>query len=232
VETLATAVLVVLASVVVLRHNGPLAYLAVPALVWASLRFRQAGAVLGGLVVCAIAVWCTSRGVGPFTGAVVGVELLRVQTFVAVATTTALLVAAIRSERDMAERALSRLAESEQALAEAQKLTQIGSFKWDIDGDRAEWSDELYRILGVSPEAGPAAYRAWRAATHPDDRELLDTSMARARDELSARTFVHRVIRPDGQIRTVECNARVELDEAGEPVRMTGPGRALRHEHA
>ncbi|HWF49817.1 MAG TPA: EAL domain-containing protein [Solirubrobacteraceae bacterium] len=42
------------------------------------------------------------------------------------------------------------------------------------------------------------------------------------RDELSARTFVHRVIRPDGQIRTVECHARVELDEAGEPVRMTG----------
>ncbi|HEY5318083.1 MAG TPA: EAL domain-containing protein, partial [Solirubrobacteraceae bacterium] len=150
------------------------------------------------------------------------IELLRVQTFVAMATITALLVAAMRSERDMTERALARLGESERALAEAQQLTRIGSFKWDIREDSSEWSDELYRILGLRREDCPPSYGAWRASIHPEDRELVDASLARARDECGACSVIHRVIRSDGQVRTVECHARTEVGEHGEAIRMVG----------
>ncbi|HWF36071.1 MAG TPA: EAL domain-containing protein [Solirubrobacteraceae bacterium] len=221
-EALASGVLVVLASLLVFGQSGPFPYLVVPALVWASLRFRQSGAVLGGLAVCSIAVWCTAHRLGPFIDGNSGEELLRVQAFVAVATITALVVAAMRSEHDVAEDALARLGESERALAEAQQLARIGSFKWDIGSDRSEWSDELYRILGLQQEASPAGYRAWRERTHPDDRELVDTTLARARDERGSCCFVHRIIRSDGQLRTIECHARVEVDETGEAVRMLG----------
>jgi hypothetical protein len=36
-------------------------------------------------------------------------------------------------------------------LAEAQSLARVGSYDWDIATGDMEWSDELYRILGVDP---------------------------------------------------------------------------------
>jgi diguanylate cyclase (GGDEF)-like protein/PAS domain S-box-containing protein len=221
-EALATGAALLAASLLVLRDVGPLAYLAVPVLFWTSLRFRQAGAVLGGLVVCAIAVWFSSRGLGPFIGGGVGEEVLRVQTFVAIVTITALAVAAMRTERDSTETALVRLSESERALAEAHQLTHIGTFRWDIAGGATEWSDELYRILGVRPQDSAAGFATWRERIHPDDRDLVEASLRRAREERGACSFVHRVIHPDGQMRSIECHARVEVDEEVPTTRIVG----------
>jgi len=221
-EALAIAGPLVVVSVVVLSHRGFPAYLAVPLLFWISLRFRQAGAVLGVAVVSSIAVWSASRGLGPFIGGGLGAEWLRVQTFVVTATITALVVAAMRSERDVTETALVRLGESERALAEAQQLTRIGSFKWDIRSDHTDWSDELYRIAGLRREDHPASYGTWRPHIHPDDREMADAEITRGYEERGAYGFVHRVIRPDGQVRTVEARGRVEVDAEGEPIRMVG----------
>ena len=39
-------------------------------------------------------------------------------------------------------------------LAEAQALAHIGSWEWDIAGDRVTWSNELYRIYDLQPERG------------------------------------------------------------------------------
>ena len=221
-EALAIAALLVVISVLVLGDHGPTAYLSIPMLFWAALRFRQAGAVLGSVLVAGIAVWSASRGTGPFAGGGVDAEWLRVQTFVVLATTTALVVAAMRSERDMTETALARLGDSERALAEAQQLSRIGSFKWDIRSDHTDWSDGLYRIAGLSREDCPASYGSWREHVHPDDRELVDAAVVRGYEERGTFSFVHRVIRPDGQVRTVEAHGRVEVDADGEPIRMVG----------
>ena len=221
-EALALAALLVGTSVLVLRRDGPSAYLSVPMLFWVSLRFRQAGAVLGSLVVSSIAVWYMSRGEGPLIGGGLGVEVLRVQTFVAMATITALVVAAMRSERDVTETALARLGESERALAEAQQLTRIGSFRWDIRSGQVDWSDELYRIVGLKREDRPPSYGSWRERIHPDDRETVDAAITRGYEERRAYSFVHRVVRPDGQIRTVEAHGRVEIDAEGEPITVAG----------
>ena len=122
----------------------------------------------------------------------------------------------------MTATALAQLGESERALAEARQLTGIGSFKWNIADDTAEWSDQLYLMLGLRRADCPASYAAWRACIHPDDREMVDASLSRAREERGACSFNHRVIRPDGQTRTVECHARVEVGDGGEAIRMVG----------
>src|SRR5205823_11434331 len=124
--------------------------------------FKQRGAVIGGLVASAAAVWYTNRHQGPFLGGSPSTELIRVQIFIGVATITALVVAAARSERDFAEEALRKLADSEQALAEAQRLAQIGSFDWDRRTDRAVLSDELYRMFGLDQDTTEATYEWWR----------------------------------------------------------------------
>jgi diguanylate cyclase len=116
-EGIAVAALLTTFTAIVLRHDSPLAYLLLPALVLVALRFRQVGAVVGGVVLSIIAVWFTSRGWGLLAAGSPHDALVRAQTFVSVAAVTSLLVAAARSERRVAETALSRLADSELALA-------------------------------------------------------------------------------------------------------------------
>jgi diguanylate cyclase (GGDEF)-like protein/PAS domain S-box-containing protein len=107
------------------------------------------------------------------------------------------------------------------AAQSAQRLTSIGSFESDFSG-RTTWSNELYRIFGLDPGELPASYETWRSCVHRDDRELLDVVVRRAYEDHKPYTLVHRVVRPDGQVRTVESHGRVELDRAGKPVKIVG----------
>ena len=59
-------------------------------------------------------------------------------------------------DRKQAEDALRR---SEAYLAEAQKLSQTGSFGWDVANGEIRWSDEAYRIFEYDPAATPIARR-------------------------------------------------------------------------
>ena len=54
---------------------------------------------------------------------------------------------------DMTERyqAQADLAANEAKLAEAQQIARMGCWEWEIAADRVTWSDELYRIYGVTP---------------------------------------------------------------------------------
>lgn len=107
-------------------------------------------------------------------------------------------------------------------LAEARQLTRLGSFKWDLPSGSTVWSDELYRMLGRRREEHPPSYRAWRECIHPGDRKMVEASLEGALADRGACGFVHRVIHPDGQMGTIDCHARVEVDEEGEPIRMVG----------
>ena len=84
----------------------PLEYLAVPPLVWVALRFFQHGASAGAFLISASALWGTLRGFGPFAGHPQNESLLLLQTFMGTITVTALLLAAVASERKRAEHRL------------------------------------------------------------------------------------------------------------------------------
>jgi diguanylate cyclase (GGDEF)-like protein/PAS domain S-box-containing protein len=205
-----------------LDRSGNLPYLVLPLLFVLAFIYRQRGATVGAAIISTIAVVLTLRGHGPFAGGSVDSELIRALTFVCVGSVTGLLVAAAQSERRLAERAVDRLAESEGALAEAQRLARIGSFDLDLVSGRSIWSAELYRILGRSPESVPPGWQSWRHCVHPDDRALVDGIAERLYGERTAGSLVHRIVRPDGQVRTVEVRLRYELSSGGAPARVVG----------
>jgi diguanylate cyclase (GGDEF)-like protein/PAS domain S-box-containing protein len=121
-----------------------------------------------------------------------------------------------------ARNARHRLADSEHALADVQRLAAIGSFELDLPSRHMTWSDELYRIFGRDKTDCTADYEAWLSSFHPHDRGIVDVAIARAGDSSSACSFVHRVVRPDGATRTVDCRIHVETDERGSPLRLHG----------
>jgi signal transduction histidine kinase len=105
-----------------------LIYAVFPLVIWVALRAGQHGATLASLVISGIATWGTMKGVGPFEGASMNDALVLLQTFVAVVSLTALVLAAAAGERRKAIGALQQRAEDLSTLnaATATFLTNQG----------------------------------------------------------------------------------------------------------
>jgi len=219
---LAGCAALVVVSAVVFRSDTSLAYAIFPLLFVIALCLRQPGAVLAGLVVSGIAIYYAARGQGPFIGGSPDAALLRAQTFVGVATITALMIAAARTERNDAEAALAKAEESGRALAESQRLAHIGSWEWDMAADRVWWSDELFRIYGVDRATFEASFDGYMAHVHPDDREHVALDVQRTLELRGNFEREYRVIRADGAVRTLQSRGEVVVDDDGRPIKMFG----------
>ncbi len=106
-------------------------------------------------------------------------------------------------------------------LREAQSVAKVGIWEWDIPTNQVRWSDELYRIFGISPQAFPGTYEGYLAAVHPDDRALVTASVDKSLQTLEPFDFAHRCVLPGGAVRWLQCRGRVRSVD-GRPIRMTG----------
>jgi PAS domain S-box-containing protein len=117
-----------------------------------------------------------------------------------------------------------QLRQSEAALKQAQRVAHVGSWKWHIQSNRLEWSDEMYHIFGIKKEtfSGELSEVIGRAI-HPDDRAAVEQSnLAVIKDKKSV-PLEYRVIWPDGTVRVVWAEAgELILDDAGSPAILTG----------
>ena len=88
-----------------------LIYMVFPFIIWAALRFHQHGATLAIFTVSGIAIWGTVQGLGPFSLESINDSLVLLQTFMAVVSLTALVLAAATMERRSSAKALEQRAE-------------------------------------------------------------------------------------------------------------------------
>jgi two-component system, sensor histidine kinase len=96
-------------------NHTPLAFLTIPPLAWAALRFGHRFASLATATIATIATWSTVRGSGPFAMPSENTALLILATFIATLTSTMLPMAAVVTERRRAEAERARLLAREQA---------------------------------------------------------------------------------------------------------------------
>jgi signal transduction histidine kinase len=98
-----------------------LIYVIFPFVIWAALRFGQRGATLVVFIVSGIAIWGTSQGMGPFSLESKNDSLVLLQTFMAVVSLTALILAAATLERRKAINALRQKADDLATLNDSSK---------------------------------------------------------------------------------------------------------------
>jgi signal transduction histidine kinase len=96
-------------------------YVIFPFVIWAALRFGQRGATIAIAIVSGIAIWGTSQGIGPFSLESKNDSLVILQTFMAVVTLTALILAAATIERRKAAAALRQRADDLGTLNDSSK---------------------------------------------------------------------------------------------------------------
>src|SRR3984885_11665909 len=109
-----------------------------------------------------------------------------------------------RAERKKAEEAFRR---SEMYLAEAQRLSNTGSFGWNPVSGTIRWSDETYRIFDCEPTIEPTI-QIVLDRTHPDDRMRLRRILDCALIERSEFTAEHRLLMADGSVKYIRAVAR------------------------
>ncbi|MDT4966449.1 MAG: hypothetical protein QOJ64_1186 [Acidobacteriota bacterium] len=114
------------------------------------------------------------------------------------------------------------LTTNEMQLTEAQTIAKLGSWEWDVQATKVSWSDELYRIYGLEPQAFEMTYEASLTYVHPDDRELVKSSITNTHHDRVHPTFEYRIIRPDGAIRVLQASGRVTEDDSGRIINMVG----------
>ncbi|MBN1490740.1 MAG: PAS domain-containing protein [Phycisphaerae bacterium] len=125
------------------------------------------------------------------------------------------------TERRQAEESLLR---SEQRLKRTEAIAHLGSWELDPIANKLTWSDEVYRILGLEPQAFGGSYEAFLECVHPDDRAAVDmaysTSIREGRDTYE---ITHRVVRKNtGEIRYVHEKCHHVRDANGQIVRSLG----------
>jgi diguanylate cyclase (GGDEF)-like protein/PAS domain S-box-containing protein len=111
---------------------------------------------------------------------------------------------------------------SEMRLAEAQHIASLGHWEWHYTSDRVFWSDEIYRVFGLSPQVTGATYQDFLAFVHDADRDEVRTAVEQALTLQRPFNIVHRIVRRDGEERWVRQRGEVFRAADGTPLRMVG----------
>ena len=114
------------------------------------------------------------------------------------------------------------LQRSEAYLAEAQKLTQTGSWALDLRGEKVlSLLRGMFRIYGLDPQEPPTREH-FRQRIHPEDRDRVTEQIDETlRDEVGS-FAEYRIVLPDGSIRHINTSVHPVVDEHGELIEWVG----------
>ncbi|MET9774054.1 SpoIIE family protein phosphatase [Streptomyces sp. NPDC006367] len=99
-------------------------------------------------------------------------------------------------------------------------LSRVGSAEWNLLTDEAEWSGELFRILGLDPATAPLSLDELPSLVLAGDRPKLTAMVTGCLVDGRPIDGEFRVVRPDGGVRTVHMMGEPVLDADGSTASM------------
>lgn len=113
------------------------------------------------------------------------------------------------------KRAQEELRRSEAFLAEAQRLTHLGSYSWRMATGEIKWSEQLYRIyefeIGV-----PITTELIRTRVHPEDVTLIERMVEQARSGRNDFEWQYRLLMLDHSIKYLHAVVHASRDQNGQ----------------
>jgi PAS domain S-box-containing protein len=117
------------------------------------------------------------------------------------------------------EHAKSELLEK---LNEAQNIAMIGSWEWDLKTDKVWWSDETYRIFGVTQQNFTPSFETNGKLIHPDDLEMYRKSFEHSFQTGELLDINIRLVPNDGLLKHCHVKGQLIYDASSQPVRFIG----------
>ncbi len=122
------------------------------------------------------------------------------------------------TERKHMEEDLSR---AEEWLRLAQQAANVGSWEYDVETQRENWSPQMATIYGIEP--GQALNHSdWLACIHPDDSTRVQAEEGQALAEQRPFLIEYRIVKPSGEVRWVDGRGGAVLDAGGRIIRVLG----------
>jgi integral membrane sensor domain MASE1 len=240
-EAVAACVALTGAAFVAFYFDVPRGFIVFPFMIWAALRFWQPGAVAASLIVAGFAIPFTVHDHGSFSGLNLDDRLQLAQTFVGVVSISALVLAAVMTERQRIEDAAKYISETLQRGLLPANLPEIPGIETAVQsrpagegelvsGDFYDWFETSHGarswdvMLGDIGGKGAAAARTTALARYTlradavhEDRPsrilaLLNGALRRqAPGETCTVAYGRLILRPDGR-------AELILSLAGHPL--------------
>ena len=217
----------------------PTVYLSLPLILWAASRLGMPGMSLVMLIYMLVIVRYSALGLGPYGASATGRELLA-QSFLALASISAMCLTAIIHQYQQAQIALRRatdeleqrvaertaalaasegnLRESNALFAVARSAARMVIIDWDVVSDTLKFSDDPSWLRGPLPPGGK--YPLLKDQVHPLDRVRFLETRQIALDTLQGRTMDYRIVRTDGIVLWVQSNQTVFAGPDGKAARL------------
>ena len=123
------------------------------------------------------------------------------------------------TERRQQEKTWRQTAE---ILTVAERAAGAGAWRWDCLQNQAEWSSEMFRLLGLDPNLHASNFESWLNAVHPEDRAMTLERFSNITQYSDSFIDSYRVLHSDGRIIWIDCHGQVTRDAHGRATEMAG----------
>jgi len=121
------------------------------------------------------------------------------------------------------KQAEQQLRESEKRLREAQEMAHLGFWSWDVKTGVVDWSDEVFKIFGLNPEAfTPQIDSILALSPWPEDHSRNQELINRAMKDHNPGSYEQKFLRPDQSIGYYYSTFQGIYDEKDELVSFVG----------
>jgi PAS domain S-box-containing protein len=115
------------------------------------------------------------------------------------------------------------LQESQRRLSEAQRMAQLGHWRWDVRTGAVEWSEEVFRIFRLDPATyTPHIDSIMALSPWPEDHARDQELIRRALETHEQGTYEQRFLRPDGSTGAYYSTFQGHYGEGGQLVAIVG----------
>ena len=126
--------------------------------------------------------------------------------------------------RDITERKLSEEAiwERDADLRTAQRLSNIGSWKWKLAENTMQWSEELYRINGHDPKLPVPCFEEMSSFYTPESWKRLNEAIAESLLKGDSFELELDLMQKDGTIKNIYARGEIEYGASGKIIGLHG----------
>lgn len=105
---------------------------------------------------------------------------------------------------------------------QTQEISNIGSWNWDLLTNSIEWSDMMFRLLGLEPNEAVPSYELALHHVHDKDKDYYVKVLGEAIENKTSYYLENRVKRKDNSVISVISRGMCFMDSEGNMVRMIG----------
>jgi diguanylate cyclase (GGDEF)-like protein/PAS domain S-box-containing protein len=135
---------------------------------------------------------------------------------------TAQQLASMVMEMAARKRAEEALYQANARLMQAQRITRLGDWEFDLRTGRLNWSEQVYRILGLDPASETPDLAGHRQLLHPEDYPQFEAEVNAALQFGTPYQNEMRAVRPDGEIRYIWYTGQAGKNAEGKVERLFG----------